>query len=75
MGRPEVVRPRSGGVRPIVCNEERIVAEKIAKGVRVVGGRRDALGTELAERYTAGESIRATASSASTGDVVLVIMM
>ena len=38
------------------------MAEKIAKGVRVVGGRRDALGTELAERYTAGESIRAIAA-------------
>lgn len=37
------------------------MAEKIAKGVRVVGEQRDALGSELAERYTQGESIRSIA--------------
>lgn len=33
----------------------------MAKGVRVVGEQRDVLGAELAQRYAAGESIRAIA--------------
>jgi hypothetical protein len=37
------------------------VADKIAKGIRVVGEQRDALVGELAQRYEAGESIRAIA--------------
>lgn len=37
------------------------MADKIAKGVRVVGEQRAALGSELAQRYAAGESIRSIA--------------
>ena len=42
-------------------DEEHAVAEKIAKGIRVVGEQRDVLVGELARRYEAGESIRAIA--------------
>jgi hypothetical protein len=38
-----------------------VVADKIAKGVRVVGDQRSALSSELAERYASGESIRSIA--------------
>jgi transposase len=37
------------------------VAEKIAKGIRIVGEQRDVLGSALTERYVAGESIRSIA--------------
>lgn len=37
------------------------MADKIAKGVRVVGQQREELGSELAKRYAAGESIRSIA--------------
>ncbi len=37
------------------------MADKIAKGVRVVGDQRAALGSELSERYARGESIRSIA--------------
>jgi hypothetical protein len=38
-----------------------VVAEKIAKGVRVMGDQRTALSSELAQRYAQGESIRSIA--------------
>jgi transposase len=38
-----------------------VVADKIAKGVRVVGEQRTALSAELSDRYAQGESIRAIA--------------
>ena len=41
--------------------KEMWVADKIPKGVRVVGDQRTALSTELAERYGRGESIRSIA--------------
>ncbi len=37
------------------------MAEKIARGIRIVGEQRDALGAQLVERYEAGESIRSIA--------------
>lgn len=37
------------------------MAEKIAKGVRIVGEERDVLVSELTQRYAAGESIRSIA--------------
>lgn len=41
--------------------KEYAVAEKMAKGVRVVGEQRAELVTELTRRYAAGESIRSIA--------------
>jgi len=38
------------------------VAEKIAKGARVVGEQRTALSAELSRRYEGGESIRSIAT-------------
>ncbi len=37
------------------------MADKIAKGVRIVGEQREVLGSALTERYVAGESIRSIA--------------
>lgn len=37
------------------------MADKIAKGARIVGEQREELRSELAQRYAAGESIRAIA--------------
>lgn len=37
------------------------MADKIAKGIRIVGEQREVLGSALTERYVAGESIRSIA--------------
>jgi hypothetical protein len=53
------IRQRSGGQ----SHREEGVTETLKKGTRVTGADRTKLASELQKRYSAGESIRALASS------------
>jgi hypothetical protein len=59
MTRGEPAQRRGGGDH----STGGVVAGALAKGSRITGEQRQALGAELAQRYSAGESIRSIAES------------